>query len=242
MIIMEGLGYFFIRKIVNIESSRVETVVLTITLSVALMAILGGWAVTDSIVGAVQGREARDEMFIDSACTEPCLPSSRCRARRRAHRRLRRAARLASTGSSWRRGAGTRPDPDEVIGGAVLTGLLGVAVGVYFDVLVGMGPCSTPAFAGICMAIPFLYLNDRIRKRQKEDPQGPALYARPAHARGRGGARLHGGALAHRRQARGEPVPGRGQEADGDLAMGKTRGEGLKDMASACSSTTSRAS
>jgi len=200
----------------------VETVVLTITLSVALMAILGGWAVTDSIVGAVQGREARDRDVHRLGMYRAVLPFVQVVARVVEHigafDGLRGLARPEARGG----GEPGRDHAGRGDRGRVLTGLLGWRWASTSTCSSGSGPCSTRV-RGICMAIPFLYLNDRIRKRQKKIRKVLPIRS-TCSPRGRGGARLHGGALAHRRQARGEPVPGRGQEADARLRHGQDRG------------------
>lgn len=120
--------------------------------------------------------------------------------------------------------------PDEFLGFMILAGLIGVGVGAYFEISVQIGLAGVMGIACLVMALPFLSLNDTIRKRQKSIrrvlPYTLDLLCLAVEAG------LDFTAALNRIGEKLGRTPFRDEirALSRDLSMGKTRPEALRDM------------
>ena len=191
---------------------------------------LAVWAIVEMIIEAVQGKENRDELFVDTPAFKIMLPFVQVVARR-----LEGFAFLDKYRDTLDRKlvqAGKRDaiTPDEILGTAFLTSVAGLLVAVYLDQMMGVPPPLYLALAMLGMFIPFMGLNDMIKKRQHKIRRALPYTLDLLTLAVEAGLDFTAALSKIVDKLKGNPFQDEVKKLTRDLAMGKTRIEALKDM------------
>jgi tight adherence protein C len=192
---------------------------------------LAAWSIVEMIIEAVQGKEDRDEIFVDTPVFRVMLPFVQVIARQ-----LERFAFLDSRRDAIDRQlvtAGKRDaiTPDEVLGTCCLSSVGGVLTALYLDNMIGVGMPFYAALGLLGLMLPFMGINDMIKKRhhkiRRALPYTLDLLTLAVEA----GLDFTAALSKIVDKLKGNPFQDEVKKLTRDLAMGKTRIEGLKDMA-----------
>jgi tight adherence protein C len=203
-----------------------------ITLSSAFAAALAGWVVTEMIVDAVEGKEDRDEKFVDTPFFRIMLPFVQAIARIVEKLRFLDKSRDNLDRRLIMAGKRDAINPDEVYGLAVIMMVFCLLLGVYLDQMSdGIPYYVWLLLGGVGFMLPFLGLNDMIKKRhhkiRRALPYTLDLLTLAVEA----GLDFTAALTRITDKLVGNPFQDEVRKLTRDLAMGKTRIEALKDMA-----------
>ncbi len=191
---------------------------------------LAVWAIVEMIIEAVQGKEEHDEIFVDTPLFRLMLPFVQVVARQ-----LEKLVFLDKYRDGLDRKliqAGKRDaiTPDEVLGTGCLTALGGVAVAGYLDMMMGVPPPMYLVLALVGSILPFMGLNDMIKKRQHKIRRALPYTLDLLTLAVEAGLDFTAALARIVDKLRGNPFQDEVRKLSRDLAMGKTRIEALKDM------------
>lgn len=191
---------------------------------------LAVWAIVEMIIEAVQGKEDRDEIFVDSSAFRVMLPFIQVIARQ-----IEKLTFLDSRRDSIDRTlvmAGKRDaiTPDEVLGTCVLSSGMGLLVALYLDQMIGTGFPAYVGLAGLGLIMPFMGLNDMIKKRQHKIRRALPYTLDLLTLAVEAGLDFTAALSRIVDKLKGNPFQDEVKKLTRDLAMGKTRIEALKDM------------
>jgi tight adherence protein C len=191
---------------------------------------LAVWAIVEMIIEAVQGKEERDEIFVDTPVFRLMLPFVQVVARV-----VERFSFLDRTRDGLDRKlvmAGKRDaiTPDEVLGTCIITLVLGVLVAAYMDFMIGVNLPVYLALGFLGSFLPVMGLGDMIKKRhakiRKALPYTLDLLTLAVEA----GLDFTAALARIVDKLKGNPFQEEVRKLNRDLAMGKTRAEALRDM------------
>lgn len=198
---------------------------------VGFAAALAVWAIVEMVIEAIQGKETRDEIFVDTPVFRILLPFVQVIARG-----LERFTFLDKYRDGLDRRlvmAGKRDaiTPDEILGTCVITFGAGLAFSAYMDsMLGGIPPLCYVLFGGVGSFLPVLGLSDMIKKRhhkiRRALPYTLDLLTLAVEA----GLDFTAALARIVEKLHGNPFQDEVKKLNRDLAMGKTRIEALKDM------------
>jgi len=191
---------------------------------------LAVWAIVEMIIEAVQGKEDREEIFVDTPVFRIMLPFVQVIARQLERFAFLDARRDALDRKLVMAGKRDAITPDEVLGTCCLTAIIGVLTSLYLDTLMGIGVPVYIALAFLGMLIPLMGLNDMIKKRhhkiRRALPYTLDLLTLAVEA----GLDFTAALSKIVDKLNGNPFQDEVKKLTRDLAMGKTRIEALKDM------------
>jgi tight adherence protein C len=192
---------------------------------------LAGWAAVEMVIEALQGKEDRDEIFVDTPVFRLMLPFVQVIARQ-----IEKLSFLDKSRDGLDRKlvmAGKRDaiTPDEVFGTCILTALAGTLTALYTDCMIGAPPSIYLVLALLGSVLPLMGLNDMIKKRhhkiRRALPYTLDLLTLAVEA----GLDFTAALTRITEKLKGNPFQDEVRKLSRDLAMGKTRVEALKDMA-----------
>ena len=191
---------------------------------------LAVWAIVEMIIEAVQGKEERDEIFVDTPVFRLILPfvqvvsrvverfSFLDRYRDNLDRRLVMAG---------KRDAIT---PDEVLGTCIITAVGGILVAVYLDFMIGVNLPVYMALGFLGSFLPVMGLGDMIKKRHNKIRRALPYTLDLLTLAVEAGLDFTAALARIVDKLKGNPFQEEVRKLNRDLAMGKTRAEALKDM------------
>lgn len=191
---------------------------------------LAVWAIVEMIIEAIQGKEDRDEIFVDTPIFRIMLPFVQVIARQLERFSFLDARRDGIDRKLVTAGKRDAITPDEVLGTCCLSSLAGVLVALYLDQMIGVGMPFYLGLGLLGMVMPFMGLNDMIKKRhhkiRRALPYTLDLLTLAVEA----GLDFTAALSKIVDKLKGNPFQDEVKKLTRDLAMGKTRIEGLKDM------------
>lgn len=183
-----------------------------------------------NVLAIKQEATEQDELFSQSPLFRALLPFVQSLGRSLANVRFLDSLRADLRQKLTRAGKADTITPDEFVGFMLLCGLVGAAVGLYFEAMVEIGAAGIVGIAFLVMVLPVLSLNETIKSRQKSIrkvlPYTLDLLCLAVEAG------LDFTAALNRIGDNLQKSPFREEirNLTRDLSMGKTRPEALRDM------------
>jgi tight adherence protein C len=188
------------------------------------------WQLLVALMTVQESAELQDEMFSDSPIYKMVLPFVQQIGRSLANVAALDGLRKELRQQLVRAGKGDAITPDEFVGVMILSGLLGLAVGLYFMVMVDASGVVVLGISLLVFYLPKLSLNDKVSTRQKAIrkvlPYTLDLLCLAVEA----GMDFTAALNRIGDKLRQSPFRDEITILSRDLSMGKTRPEALRDM------------
>src|SRR5262249_9747355 len=127
---------------------------------------IAAWAVLEMVIDTIRGADKRDESFAESPFFRMALPFIQAVARGLERFKFLDKMRDSLDRSLVMAGKPERITPAEIMAPGVLACLTGLAVSFYFDYMLGgVGPEVYMAVTLLTTLLPFMSLNDMIKRR-----------------------------------------------------------------------------